>query len=389
MYDFAMRSSRRTLGARGFVAATTAFLMCSVAACGGSSNDDAGSAGSNGGAGDEAAVEAAQERLQPYLESVEDIEVTTPLTRKPDEGLSVYYIRFNLPIAQVLDAPFAEATEALGWNGTMVPVDGTDPQSVSNAMIRAVSEGADYIAVNSASPQAMGPGLEAAKNAGVPVFLAAGIGDVEGEANGVYGNTQADSTVDGVLGLLDQMIVDSGGTGSALLVVAPDFPVQAPLEPAAKEHIAENCSECSLETVTISAADLGGDVASGTVAAIRQNPEIKYVIGGFDALVNGLPQALTAAGLNDVKTYIVTPSPPFVEQIERGDYAGGLLPSDQNRTWLLVDQIARQSVGMDTDQATHAAMYQQLWTTEEMPEGETTWDPPNFQERYKELWQVS
>ena len=42
--------------------------------------------------------------------------MTTPLTRKPDEGKSVYYIRYNLPIAAVLDAPFKEATEAL-WLG--------------------------------------------------------------------------------------------------------------------------------------------------------------------------------------------------------------------------------------------------------------------------------
>jgi ABC-type sugar transport system substrate-binding protein len=389
MYTFSTRRRRRTLGARGLIAAFTGLALCALTACG-SSSGAAGSGGSGStGKGDEAAVAAAQGRLDPYLKPVKTIEVSKPLTKKPDAGKSAYYIHYNVPIAAFLDAPWADATAALGWKGTVLAVDANDPQSVSNALTRAVNEGADYIAVSSSSPQAMGPGLEAAKKAGVPVFMAAGTGEVQGAQNGIYGNTQSDTTLESVVRLVDLMIVDSKGTGSGLFVNAPDFPLLAPLDDEMKKAVADNCSGCSLDNLSIAASEIGGDVASPVVAAIRKNPDIKYVITPFDSLMNGLPQALKAAGLNDVKIYICTPSPSFVSGIEKGDYAAGMLPPDKDRTWLLVDQIARQSVGMDVDQATHGFMHQQLWTTDTVPAGATGWDPPNFEDQYKKLWLVS
>jgi ABC-type sugar transport system substrate-binding protein len=389
VYTFRNRkSSKPTRTARGLVAASTAFLTLTLAACGGSSSGS-GSDGGSGGASDDAAVSAAQGRLDPYLKPVETIEVDTPLTSKPDPGKKLYSIRYNLPIAAEWDKPLADATAALGWTVTTDAVDANDPQSTSNAMLRAVSQGADFISVNSGNTQVMGPGLDAAKAAGIPVFMAAGVGEVEGEANGVYGNTVADNPMQSVLSMLDQMIVDSGGAGSALLVNAPDFPILTPVNDAAKEHLADNCSGCSLQELNISAADLGGDVASNIVATLRQNPETKYVVTGFDGLVNGLPQALKAAGLNDVQVYIGLPSAPFVQALAKGDYAAGILYSNENRGWLLVDQIARQSLGMDTLQSEHGLLNMQLWKSEDVPDGETSWEPANFQDQYKKLWLVS
>ncbi|WP_035948330.1 substrate-binding domain-containing protein [Parafrankia sp. EUN1f] len=363
--------------------------VCVLTACSSSSSDVTSTGSGSSGTGDAAAVAAAQRRLEPYLNPVDKIEVSTPLTRKPDAGKSVYYIHYNLPIAAELDAPFVEATKALGWKGTVLAVDASDPQSVPNAMIRAVSQGANYIAVNSGSIPGMGPGLEAAKKAGVPVFLAAGVGEPGGATNGVYGNTQANTTQVANLRLLDKMIVDSKGSGSALFVNAPDYPLLTPLDAQMKKFVADNCSGCSLATRDISAADLGGDVASGTVAAIRQNPKIKYVVASFDALVSGLPEALKAAGLADVQIFICTPTSASVQIIAKGGYAAGVLPPDEDRTWLLIDQIARQSVGMDVDQKSHGDMYMRLWTTNSVPKGVTGWDPTNFKEQYEALWQVS
>jgi ABC-type sugar transport system substrate-binding protein len=387
VYTYPSRTLRRTRRVRGVVAASTALGMVFLAGCGSDSSDDDG--GGSGAESDSAAVSAAEDRLAPFLEDIEEIEPTTPLTRKPDEGKSIYFIRYNLPVAAELDKGYEDATAALGWDVTVIAIDGSDPQATSNAMLRAVSEGADYITVQSGNIPVMGPGLEAAKAAEIPVFLQGGVGEPGGAENGIYGHTQSSATLEGNLGLVDQMIVDSGGGGSALYVNAPDFPILAPLDDAVDEHIAENCSGCSIEHRSISAADLGGDVASGTVAAIRQNPDIKYVIAAFDALVQGLPQALQAAGLNDVQVYISNPGSSFVEGIAQGDYQAGMILSGDNRSWLMVDQIARLSVGMDVDQEHHGAMNQRLWTTETVPDGETSWDPEGFQDQYKELWQVS
>jgi ABC-type sugar transport system substrate-binding protein len=389
LYTFSIRKSRRARGARGLVAASTALAMLLLAGCGSGDGSSSKADGGSTGKTDDAAVQAAQQRLDPYLTPSETIEVDTPLTRTPDPGKKLYSIRYNLPIAAEWDKPLAEATAALGWTVTTDAIDASDPQSTSNAMLRAVSQGADFISVNSGNTQVMGPGLEAAKAAGIPVFMAAGVGDVGGAANDVYGNTVADNPLQSVLGVLDQMIVDSKGAGSALLVNAPDFPILTPITDAAKKHLADNCSGCSFQELSISAADVGGDVASNIVATLRQHPDIKYVVTAFDGLFNGLPQALKAAGLNDVQAYIGCPSGTFVQALAKGDYAAALLYSNENRGWLLVDQIARQSVGMDTLQKEHGLLNMQLWKPKDVPHGQTSWDPPNFQDQYKKLWLVS
>ena len=371
----------RTRCLRGVAATSLALTVFAFAGC----SSDAKSSNADP---DEAAAAAAQKRVDSYLEPVEDIDVTTPLTRKPDEGKSVYYIRYNLPIAAVLDAPFEEATKALGWDGHVLAIDAADPQATSNAMTRAVSEGADMIAVNSGSIAGMGPGLKEAKDANIPVFLAAGVGEPQGEKNGVYGNVQAVNSTTATLGLLDLMIVDSNGAGSGLLVNAPDFPILAPIKDQSEQHLADNCHGCSLDALDIAPQDLGGDLASTIVSALRQNPDIKYVIATFDGLITGLPQALAAAGLDDVKIYVDIASPPTVESIRSGDIDASLTLPDQSRTWLLVDQMARVSIGMDADQEAHSNMAMQLWTTENVSDADS-WDAPDFKEKFKALWHVS
>lgn len=388
MFGSSNRRSAAGVGARGILAALIAVLLLLLAACGTSGGK---TGGDSSGKADDAAVAGAKDRLKPFLVPVEDtkIEVDTPLTKRPPTGKTVDVIRYNNPAAAIYDQPMKDAGEALGWNVNITAIDATDPQAIPNAMIRAVSEKADYIVIASSSIQAAGVGMEAAKKAGIPVFFGAGVGEPAGQANGLYGDTMNQSLKNSMLGLIDVMIRDSKGTGSALLVNAPDFPQLAPIDDAAKKHVADNCSQCSLDLLPISASDLGGDVASKIVAKVRQNPDIKYVITVFSTLTIGLAPALKAAGLNDVAVFEGGAEQSDVDLIKNGTYAAGSLYPRNNYAWLLFDQMARQSVGDDVLQAQHANVRMQIWTTDSVPDGETTWDPPNYQEQYKKLWQIS
>jgi ABC-type sugar transport system substrate-binding protein len=395
MFGSAIRRRSSGIGSRRLVALPLAAVVAlSLAACGsGSSTTPAasGSGASSSGAASSAEVAAAEERLAPQLIPVSEtkISVDTPLTQKPETGKKVTLARFNNPAAARTDDGFKAAAAALGWELTINPVDGADPQAQPNAVIRAVSEGADYVIVNSASVASLGKSLDIAKEKGVPVFFFAGIDEPQGAANGVYGNTIRTTTEAAVLGMIDYAIVKSGATASVLMVNAPDFAILAPIDEAAKKHVASNCKGCSIENLGISAADLGGDIASQIVARLRQNPDIKYVVPTFTSLANGLAPALKAAGLDDVQVYVSGALEPDVEQIKSGVFpAGNVYPRNES-AWLMIDQIARVSVGMDALQAEHDTTGLQLWTTDTVPAGDGTWDPPNYQEEYKKLWQIS
>jgi hypothetical protein len=122
------RRSRRSGATRGVVTASTALSLCRMAACGSDDGESSGNGSASGGQADDAAVSAAQERLDPYLEPVDDIEVGTPLTKKPEAGLSIYSIRYNLPVAAEWDKPFTETGKALGW--TLTTSRSTGPSAV-------------------------------------------------------------------------------------------------------------------------------------------------------------------------------------------------------------------------------------------------------------------
>ena len=373
-------------GARGLLAVSCALSVLVLAAC------SSGGSGSGGpGERDEAAVAAAEERLAPFVAPVEEIQVDTPLTERPAEGKRGYFIRYNNENAAIYDEGTEAAADALGWDVEILPVDGSDPQAQTNAMLRAVNEKVDFIVVTAGNLQSAAQGMDAAREAGIPVFFGAGVGEPQGDKNGLYGNTYADGTMASNLVVVDQMIVDSGGAGSALYVNAPDFPILAPIDDAVKKRLADHCSKCSVDLLPISAADLGGDIASNIVARIRQNPDIKYVILSFNDLANGLAPALQAAALDDVKVYITDPSEATAKMIADGTYAAGSAVPRHDYPWLLFDQIARVSVGMDPLQEQHATTGFQLWTEDNMPNrsDDWTWDPPNYEEQYKKLWQIS
>jgi ABC-type sugar transport system substrate-binding protein len=371
---------------RRLLAVFLASAFCwSAAGCGGT-----GAADSEGGASDEASAAEAEARLAPYLSEVENIAVSTPLTSRPESGKLLYLIRYNIPVAAALDEPTAEAAEALGWELRVLPVDPTDPQAQSNAMKQAVAEGADFIEVSAASEQSMGPGLEAAKEAGIPVFLQAGTTEPAGQQNGIYGNSTDQYVQDAVLRLLDIVIADSKGGGDVLLLSAPDYPILVAVAEAAEEQFPENCPQCSLHIENVSAPDLtGGAAPSLTVATLRKNPQIKYVVASFDALASGLPQALKSAGLDDIQVLVVAPDATMVPGLADGSFTAFAMYPSKSLAWLAVDQLARHSLGMDVDQQAHGIEPYPIWTSDNAPDEGTFDGVSDYQAQYKKLWKIS
>jgi ABC-type sugar transport system substrate-binding protein len=397
-------------GSRVIAAASGALLLVLVAGCSSdSSTEDAASEAASAVASAAAsevasevasaeaadpaaaAVATAQARLDPLLPESwnDDLETDIPLTQAPEAGKRVAVIHYNNSAAADFVKYHPEAGAALGWEVELIPVDGADPQSMTNGILRAVNEKYDFIVGQAASEAGIGEGLAAAKEAGVPVFLGSGVGEVKGAENGIYGNSSALDTQEGLLRAVDLAIVDSAGTADVLFVNAPDFPSLAPIDPAVQQLVAETCPDCSVTLLGIPASDLGGDIASNIVASLRSNPDIKYVVPSFTDLARGLPQALEAAGLGDVQIIVSQPNEAAVPLIESGEYAAGVLTPKQTFAWSVFDMMARYSVGMDVLQEENGEFNKRLWTTETIPPGQVSWDPADLQERYKQLWQVS
>ena len=383
MYTLSTRK-RHAAPTRALLAGTFALVCAFATACGGSDS------GGGDAAGDPEVLAQAEERLQPYLDEPTTIPVTTPLTSKPEEGKTLYLIHYNIPIGARLVAPTEAAAEALGWNFEALAVDPADPLSQANAVKQAIAGGADFIEVSSGSVESIGDGIAAAREAGVPIFLQAGDTVPEGEKNWIFGNVNFDYVNEVTMALLDYAIVDGNGTADVLLLTTSDYPIVAAMNEYVKEEFPKNCETCELQIENASAADLAaGKAPDLAVAAIRKNPDLKYIVIPVESSANGMPQALAAAGI-EAKILILGASETQPAGLQDGSYAALAMQSNDAQPWMAVDLIARYSVGDDIALEEHRVDPGWIWTKENAPEGETEFlGPEGYQEQYKELWQIT
>ncbi|MBP2389397.1 sugar ABC transporter substrate-binding protein [Aeromicrobium fastidiosum] len=362
-----------------------------LAACGGSGSSEP--TGAKGGT-DEAAVSAAQTRLDPYQQAITKISQDVPLTAKPAAGKLVYEIHNNVPVAAQLTEPYEKATAALGWKLKTILMDPTDPQAPSNALKQAVAAGADYIGISAASGEAMSAGLAVTKKAGIPVFLEGGPTATvpEGKKNGLYSNGDHLWIQDATFRLLDEMIVDSKGAGDVLLLSTPDYPALAPLAGNAKKSLAKSCPKCAYQSLDISVPDLiAGSAPQSIVAALRKNSDITYVVAPFDALALGLPEAMKSAGIKGVKLLLGSPDPTQVPGLAKGTFMALAPQPVESVVWANVDQMARYSLGMDLLVDQHALEPYPVWSEKNPPAaGQTDYaGPDDYESQWKALWKIS
>jgi ABC-type sugar transport system substrate-binding protein len=368
----------------------SALILSLVLAACGNSSDSAGKSTGGSGANNDSVVAAAQQRLEPHLSPITSIGDFTPLPSTPPQK-SVYVVRNNVPVAALVDAPIKAAAEALGWEVKISAVDPTDPQAQGNAMKQGVAAGADYILVVSGSAESMGAGLDAAKKAGVPVFLEGGTTKAEGEANGIYSNSGSGYIRDAVARLMDEVIVDSNGTGKALVVSVPDYPILATLTDDVKKEFEPACPDCSMQTLDVSIPDLFNAAApQQIVSALRKNPDIDYLVISFDSLAAGVPEALSTAGLTKVKLLLAAPDATQVPLLAKGTYMMEALQPVETLMWSVFDEMARYSLGVETESEKHDVPPYPVWTKDNVPAGATKFEGPDgYQGQWKALWQVS
>ena len=354
-----------------------ALLSLVVAACGNSDDSKTGQTSGGSDSDNDSVVAAAQERLKPHLSPITSIGDFTPLPSAPAKK-SVYVVRNNVPVAALIDAPAKAAAAALGWKIHISAVDPTDPQAQGNAMKQGVAAGADYILVVSGSAESMGAGLDAAKKAGVPVFLEGGTTKAEGKANGIYSNSGSGYIRDAVARLMDEVSV-------------PDYPILATLSDDVEQGFEPECPACSIQSIHLSIPDLFNAAApQQIVSALRKNPDINYLVISFDSLGAGVPEALQTSGLTNVKLLLAAPDATQVPLVSDGTYMAEALQPVETLMWSVFDEMARFSVGVDTESEKHSVPPYPVWTKDNAVEGATKFEGADgYQDQWKALWKVS
>lgn len=331
----------------------------------------------------------------PANEPPTTVSQTVPLSATPPEDMTVAVVRNATAQWDFYGAGFEEAGEALGWNVETFIYD-TDQ---AGALQMAINSNPDYIVGASLQIDAVQNQLNTAQEMGIPFVDSGGERPSEPE-NDFYALHGVGDTY--LKQLADWNINDSCGTATAVYVAPFSLPYFTGARDTIAEHYEEMCEECTFDSLDISLEALAAGEVPGILASYLQtNPDVDYVMFGFDSAAPGVGAALDNAGLLEtVKLTGVGATGPQLREMTQGTQAAWIAVPADSYGWGTLDVLARLSVGDDPmlaiEEVNAAGHSSPTWVidsveqAEELAQYDFGWPgAEGYEEQYMELWQVN
>jgi ABC-type sugar transport system substrate-binding protein len=321
-----------------------------------------------------------------------EIGVTIPLTATPEPGVRVAWLACELPSCSFFTSGFEAATAALGWDLQVINFPSATP---GQAVQEAVQEGVDFMAITG-SPRALyEEQLQAADAAGIPVISCNATDPPDPDAGLVTQCGDATMFRQQALNLARWMINDSAGDAHVAVVSLRDYPILVEAEDQMTETLREECSGCSLDVIPITVDNLAsGGVPQLIVSHLQSNLDTNYVAFTFSDPLLGVEPLLEQAGMtNRVKLAGLALSDVSIAALVDGTAQAWAAQPISYQSWLMVDAMARLSVGMGLEEERQAANLP-TWIVDTPEVAESLVDagywpgPADYESQFKELWGV-
>jgi ribose transport system substrate-binding protein len=300
--------------------------------------------GTTAAAGEGGAAEAAA-IVEQNLQRPTSIELDTPVAGEIPTGLSLYFISCGAEACEAEADLIQQAADILEWEFTPLSTDGS-PQQIQNAWEQVVREQPDGV-IYTATPRSQIEQYITDAAANGTAIAACCITDEP--TDGILWTTSTPAQLGDLALPMAAWVVNDAAEGGndapgVLYADLPDFPILSSLATSFEENFARLCPGCPYEKLEIGLADLQ-NAPDNIVSALRANTDLKYVIQSTDSVFTGLPAALSAAGLDDVKLFGEGPSSATLTNIENGDQAGTMAFAFYEIMFGAVDAIARAKAG--------------------------------------------
>lgn len=366
------------------IATLTVGLILIVSACG--AGERATSTASTGAVSQEG-VTKAQAMIDAAKQRPTELPNTTPIGKAVPTGRTVDFVGCPAVECNQFSDLLTEAAQQLGWTLRTIPTDGTpgSQQQAFQQIIRDKPDGAIYVGTDRSVYERYLPEIQSNGTWMVSVCST----DSEGNGIDFVVCTPDQQRSTGQL-LAASVVADSEGTGNAVYVNVPAFTNLSKLQEQFLSDTRSLCPSCGTSTLDIPLTSLGNDVPQRIVAYLKSHPEVGYVVVAIDSLALGLPAALKAAGLDNVKVVGQGGGDATTQAIKTGDQLASVpwpyvetyltafdsivrhvadvdqIPSELPRFWYLdksnVDQADEKVNGMIPVVPGAQGMFYQLWS---------------------------
>jgi ribose transport system substrate-binding protein len=372
-----------------------AFLAaCGSSSGGGTTTTTAGSGGgsaskTSGSGGGSTGLSAAQAATTAAEQPAKTLGITTPLKSATAKGKTFIFLSCEIPQCATISQGVKAATAAIGWNFRQINYQQANPATLITAMKQALAFHPAAVGFSGLPEVVWQSEVAAYKAAGVAIvpFAVAPVtvsGPVITDINGA-----ADSIRYGDM-LANWVIADSKGKAHTLFVNTPTLTILNYVFQGFSATMKKNCPSCSTTVLNQTIADaVGGQLTQATVSALQRDTSLNYAVVVDGAFFDGLPSALSAAGLSGkVKIAGQAGDPANLAGVNSGTEAAFTGLAATIGGWLMVDAAARHLEGMPipTDDG---GLPTQLFTKGGHFTVSSSYDEPaNYVAQFKKLWHV-
>ena len=377
---------------RGFPALiATLALALTVAACGSDSPSTSNSAsGGSSSSGSSAGVTKAADQLKAFEAAPTDITIKGALKGAPPTGKTLVMLGTNDPNNQKLQKSLKNLAAMAKWNFSVVSYDPSNPATFNAAIDTAITKKANYIA--EAGIPLTAAMIKKVQDAGAKWVLTS-VHPAEVTPGGpiiVNANAYANDALMGKV-LADFFVSDSKGKGNVVIEHVPDYPILGGFTDGFHKEVSALCPDCKVKIQDITIPDLvAGKVPSVMVSALRKNPDADYVAFDVGPFAAGIDAALAAAGLSGkVKVIGQAADEAGIAALKSGKQLAWTGFDPVYSTYVMMDAMFRDSLGMPIDQKASALQTTQILTKENVGDISSWSEPKDALSQFKALWGLS
>jgi ABC-type sugar transport system substrate-binding protein len=129
-----------------------------------------------------------------------------------------------------------------------------------------------------------------------------------------------------------------------VIVNLPDTPILNNGVAAYKSGMNSYCPGVSVSELGIALADISS-ASTKIVGYVRAHPNVRYVVAATDGLTIGLPGALKAAGITNVKIVGQGATPTNIQYLHSGQESADVAFAYDEIMWAMVNAVAQKEAG--------------------------------------------
>jgi len=313
-----------------------------VTACSSSSSGSTSSGGLS--AADQAGLAKAQAIVAARSQRPTQITDTVKITKPIPKGLTIDFIPCGSPECLLEGDIVKQAAASVGWNTVILSNDGS-PQGDKAAFTQAARNKAAAI-LYTAIPASTFASLVPTFKANNTFISTCCVTDPVGPSTGIGYAIDTPSQVGPVGGTQAAFVAaDSKDKANSVFVNIPAFAILASQATYYKSGMATYCPTCTVNEMDIALSNLS-TAPTTIVSYLRAHPDVNYVVASTDAVTLGLPAAIKAAGLTNVKIVGQGATPTNIQYLHTGKQSADVAFPYYEVMYAMVNAAIQDKAGM-------------------------------------------